>query len=203
MAKGQSKSGDWFAELDAELDKKTNEIMKEVVDQTNQKAEINRTLIDDFWKIWIRFNKINAHLSIEPEYSAFAQFDEFPAEWRFKEDFDFSAINNVSLTDRTQDQGRVGDSIKSWYYAVDNKVHLRMVFEYCEGEHYYKYAGWKRIFSQFVLYDAALEKVDLKKIHDVLSDIIKTWYESHLRRERDIILGHLKENYKKGETFTQ
>lgn len=207
MTKSESKSGnesdDWFAQLDAELDKKTNSIMKEVADQTNQKTDINRTLIEDFWKIWIRFNKINVHLTINPEYSSFALFDEFPTEWRFKEGFDFSVMNHISLTDRTQDQGRVGDSIKVWYYAVDSKIHLRMVFEYCEGEHYYKYAGWKRIFSQYILYDSAVEKVDLKKIHDVLPDIIKVWYESHLRRERDIILKHLKEKYSKGETFTQ
>lgn len=202
-SKSESKSEDWFAALDAELDKKTNEIMKEVVTQSNMRTDVNRTLIEDFWKIWIRFNKINIHLTIVPEYSSFAQFEEYPTEWKFKDDFDFSVINNISLMDRTQDQGRVGDSIKAWYYAVDNKIHLRIVFEYCEGEHYYKYAGWKRIFGQYVLYDAFLDEVDLNKIHGVLGDIIKAWYESHLRRERDIILKHLKDKYPKGETFTE
>jgi len=203
MAKSDSKSGDWFADLDAELEKKTNDIMKEVTNQTSHKREINRSLIEDFWKIWVRFNKINVHLTIEPQYSSFAQFEEFPNIWKIKEDFDFSSLNNLSLTDRTQDQGRVGDSLKVWYYAVDHDVHLRMVFEYCEGEHYYKYAGWKRIFSQYVLYDAKTDKVDIKKLHDILTDVIKTWYESHLRRERDIMLKHVKEKYTKGETFTQ
>jgi len=203
MAKSESKSNDWFAELDSELEKKTNDIMKEVVSQSNRKTDINRTLLGDFWKIWVRFNKINIHLTIEPEYSSFAQFDEFPEEWRFKEDFDFSAINHITMTDRTQDQGRVGDSIKVWYYAVDSKVHLRTVFEHCEGEHYYKYAGWKRIFSQYVLYDSLIDKVDMNKLHEVLADIIKIWYESHLRRERDILLKHIKDAYPKGETFTQ
>jgi len=203
MAKSEAKSGDWFAELDEELEKKTLSIMKEVTQQTSNRSELNRTLIEDFWKIWIRFNKINVHFSIEPEYSSFAQFEEFPTVWKLKEDFDFSSMNHISLTDRTQDQGRVGDSIKVWYYAVDNKVHVRVVFEYCEGEHYYKYAGWKRIFSQYVLYDAAADSANLQKLHDVLGDIVKTWYESHLRRERDIILKHLKDKYSKGETFTQ
>ena len=203
MAKSESKSGDWFADLDAELEKKTNDIMKEVTNQTSHKHEINRALIEDFWKIWVRFNKINVHLTIEPQYSSFAQFEEFPNSWKIKEDFDFSSLNNLSLTDRTQDQGRVGDSLKVWYYAVDKDVHLRMIFEYCEGEHYYKYAGWKRIFSQYVLYDAKTDKVDIKKMHEILTDVIKTWYESHLRRERDIMLKHVKEKYTKGETFTQ
>jgi len=203
MAKTEGKSGDWFAELDEELEKKTLDIMKEVTEQTTQRAELNRTLIEDFWKIWVRFNKINVHLTIEPEYSSFAHFEEFPNVWKLKEDFDFASLNHVSLTDRTQDQGRVGDSIKVWYYAVDNKVHVRMVFEFCEGEHYYKYAGWKRIFSQYVLFDSPADAVNMQKLHDVLADIVKTWYESHLRRERDIILKHLKDKYPKGETFTQ
>ncbi|MDH4123341.1 MAG: hypothetical protein OEV21_04600 [Thermoplasmata archaeon] len=203
MAKTDSKSGDWFTELDEELEKKTIDIMKEVTEQSTHRSDLNRTLVEDFWKIWIRFNKINVHLTIEPEYSSFAHFDEFPNVWRMKEEFDFSALNHFSLTDRTQDQGRVGDSLKVWYYAVDTKIHIRMVFEYCEGEHYYKYAGWKRIFSQYVLYDAAADNVNMQKLHDILSDVVKTWYESHLRRERDIILKHLKDKYQKGETFTQ
>ncbi len=40
-------------------------------------------------------------------------------------------------------------------------------------------------------------------IHSIFADIITTWYESHLRRNRDIILRHLKETYKNVETFTQ
>jgi len=203
MGKVDDKSGDWFADLDAELEKKTVESMKEVVQTNTQRTELNKTLIEDFWRIWIRFNKITVHFTIEPEYSSFARFDEFPNAWSFKEDFDFTSVKGVSLTDRTQDQGRVGDSIKAWYYAVDAKIHLRLVFEYCEGEHYYKYAGWKRIFSQFVLYDSPSDAVDVKKLHDMLADIVKVWYESHLKRERDILLKHMKDKYPKGETFTQ
>jgi len=203
MVKTDGKSGDWFAELDAELEKKTVESMKEVVETNTLRVELNKTLIEDFWRIWIRFNKITVHFTIEPEYSSFARFDEFPNAWSFKEDFDFATVKNISLTDRTQDQGRVGDSIKAWYYAVESKVHLRIVFEYCEGEHYYKYAGWKRIFSQFVLYDSPTDAVDMKKLHDMLADIVKVWYDSHLKRERDILLKHMKDKYTKGETFTQ
>jgi len=203
MVKSDGKSGDWFADLDAELEKKTVESMKEVVETNTLRMELNKTLIEDFWRIWIRFNKITVHFSIEPEYSAFARFDEFPNAWNFKEDFDFASVKNVSLTDRTQDQGRVGDSLKVWYYAVETKVHVRMIFEFCEGEHYYKYAGWKRIFSQYVLFDSPTDAVDTKKLHDVLTDVVKVWYESHLKRERDILLKHMKDKYPKGETFTQ
>jgi hypothetical protein len=203
MVKTDSKSGDWFAELDAELEKKTVESMKEVVETNTLRSELNKTLIEDFWRIWIRFNKITVHFTIEPEYSSFAKFDEFPNGWNFKEDFDFATVKNITLTDRTQDQGRVGDSVKAWYYAVESKVHVRIVFEYCEGEHYYKYAGWKRIFSQFVLYDSPTDAVDMKKLHDMLADVVKVWYDSHLRRERDILLKHMKDKYPKGETFTQ
>jgi len=78
-----------------------------------------------------------------------------------------------------------------------------MIFEFCEGEHYYKYAGWKRIFSQYVLLDTPVLKFDEKKYHEVLGDVIKTWYESHLRRDREIVLKHIRDKYEKGETFTQ
>jgi len=37
----------------------------------------------------------------------------------------------------------------------------------------------------------------------VLSNVIKVWFESHLRKNRDLIIKYVKENFEKGETFTQ
>lgn len=201
MAKAEGKEDDWFAQLDEELEKKTIQITDNFVEQMNQKGAINRALLEDFFRIWLRFNKINVHYTLVPEPSTFATFEVYPEQWAFKPDFDFAGVDNASLTDRTQT--RVGDSIKVWYYNVDSQTHFRMVFEFCEGEHYYKYAGWKRIFSQYVLLDTPVLKFDEKKYHEVLADVVKTWYESHLRRDREIILKHIREKYEKGETFTQ
>jgi len=41
MPKSDEKSGDWFADLDAELEKKTVESMKDIVETTTQKADLN------------------------------------------------------------------------------------------------------------------------------------------------------------------
>ena len=151
---------DWFEALDKELDKKARQITKDMGEQNTIKSDINKTLIEDFWKIWIRFQqKLNVHLSMEPNHSKFAQFTEFPDQWKFKPNLDFSGVNNVQLIDRTQEDGRVGDSLKAWYYVIDGETHLRLVFEFCEGEHYYKYSGWKRIFAEHVLYDDASIKL--------------------------------------------
>ena len=204
MAKPEGKEEDWFAQLDEELETKTTQITDNFVEQNNQKQIINKTLLEDLFRIWIRFNKINVHFSLAPDPqgpATFATFVVYPEQWSFRPDFDFAGVDNISLTDRTQT--RVGDSLKVWYYSVDSQTHLRVVFEYCEGEHYYKYAGWKRIFSQYVLLDLPVTKFDERKYHDVLADVIKNWYESHLRRDREIILKHVREKYEKGETFTQ
>jgi hypothetical protein len=201
MAKVEGKEADWFDQLDEELEKKTTQITDNFVEQTTQKEAINKALLEDLFRIWIRFNKINVHFSMLPESSTFAQFVVYPEQWSFKPDFDFATVDNAALTDRTQ--ARVGDSLKIWYYSVDSQTHVRMAFEFCEGEHYYKYAGWKRIFSQYLLMDLPVLKFDEKKYHDVLGDVIKTWYESHLRRDREVILKHIREKYEKGETFTQ
>ena len=99
---------DWFAALDEELIQKTQEIYEDVEGQNSQKEEINKELIQDFWRIWIRFNQINVHFTMEPSHSAFAQFDEFPMEWRFKPSFNFGPVNVIQLIDRTQDQGSEG-----------------------------------------------------------------------------------------------
>ena len=34
----------------------------------------------------------------------------------------------MQIVDMTQNQGRMGDSIKVWYYSVDSTPHVRMVF---------------------------------------------------------------------------
>jgi len=201
MAKPEGKEEDWFSQLDEELEKKTTQITDNFVEQNVQKGTINKAMLEDLFRIWIRFNKINVHFTMVPESSTFATFSVYPEQWAFKADFDFSGVDNTSLTDRTQT--RVGDSLKAWYYSVDSQTHLRLVFEFCEGEHYYKYAGWKRIFSQYLLLDIPVAKFEEKRYHDVLADIIKAWYESHLRRDREIILKHIRDKYEKGETFTQ
>jgi hypothetical protein len=197
------KEEDWFAQLEQQLDAETEAITKDVVELNSQKASVNKALIEDFFKIWIKFNKMSINFTIDPPSETFAHFDEYPENWRFKENLNFAAVNTIQLVDRTQDQGRMGDSIKVWYYNVDSTPHLRMIFEYCEGEHYYKYAGWKRIFAQFVVFDSPLGKLDMDKLHEKMGDVVKVWFESHLRRNRDVIIKHLKENYERGETFTE
>jgi len=205
MPKPEGKEdSDWFTQLDEELEKKTVQITDNLAEQSTQKDVINRSLVEDLFRIWIRFNKINVHFSMvpDPQSPTFpAQFVVFPEQWSFKPDYPFGELDNGALTDRTQ--GRVGDSLKAWYYSVESQMHFRMVFEFCEGEHYYKYAGWKRIFTQYALLDLPVAKFEEKKYHEVLGDVIKVWYESHLRRDREIVLKHIREKYEKGETFTQ
>jgi hypothetical protein len=203
VAKRKGKEN-WFESLDRELEEQTKEIIESFGEQNTQKLEVNRSLIEDFWKIWKRFNKINVHFTIEPSYTAFAQFDEFPyGEWKWRTSFNVAGVNRIELVDRTQDQGRIGDAMRVSYYAENDKPKVRIDFQYCEGEHYYKYSGWKRIYSQHLLYDEPLEKVDMGDVHGVFRDIVKTWYESHLKRNRSILLNHLKSKYPNVETFTQ
>ena len=203
-AKGE-KGADWFDTLDAELQRKTEEILQDVGQATSKRTDLNRTLIEDAWKIWKRFNAINVHLALEPSYERWAVFpDTFPdGEWRWREGFNPAAVTAVSLTDRTQDQGRIGDALKLAFHEEDGKTRLRATFEYCEGEHYYKYSGWRRIWSIHTLLDTTADRLDLDALHKVLGDVVKAWYESHLRRNRDVLIRHLKKNYERVETFNQ
>lgn len=194
---------DWFKQLDAELEKKTQSIINDVAELNDQLGKLNRTLIDDFARINARFSKINVLLTMEPPQSAFAEPAAVPEEWKFKPDFDFASVKNIQIIDRTQDQGRMGDSLKVWYYNDEGVARIRVVFEYCEGEHYYKYAGWKRVFGQFIVYDEALSELNMDSLHGKIGAVVKAWYESHLRRNRDVLIGALKETFEKGETFTE
>jgi len=207
--KGESKAGgrgdDWFDALDAELEKKTQEIVAAVGEENVEREGLNRQIIDDFWKIWKRFNKVNVHLSMEPSYETWALFaDTFPdGDWSWKPGFRPAGVATIQLVDRTMDQGRIGDALKVVHAVVDDKPHLRVTFEYCEGEHYYKYSGWKRIWSVHTLSDEPLPQADIKSLRKLFGDVVKTWYESHLRRNRDLLIKHLKSEYERVETFNQ
>ncbi len=190
-------------QLDAELEKQTQEIMKDAAELQTQMGALNKTLICDFDRIKERFDKQRVFLTMEPQRSVYAQQDDTQEKWDFKNEFRPEEIRNIQLIDRTQEQGRMGDSLKVWYYNDNGVVRMRMIFEYCEGEHYYKYAGWKRVFGQFVIYDAALSDVEIDMVHDKMAVVVKAWYESHLRHNREVLINALKENFEKGETFTE
>src|SRR5437773_244188 len=205
MAAKKAKGDDWFSSLDAELEKKTREIIENVGEQNVARLELNKTLIEDFWRVWKRFNKINVHFALEPSYTNWGVFpDTFPdGDWHWRPGFNTAAVQSIQLLDRSMDQGRVGDALKVNYVETDGKAHLRVTFEYCEGEHYYKYSGWKRIWTIHTLYDEPLDKTNVDDLHRLFADLVRVWYKSHLRRNRDVLIKYLKQTFEKVETFNQ
>ncbi len=194
---------DLFEQLDKELSSMQQEVSEDVNKLTGKRRDVTRNLIENFWQLWIRFKNIDVHYTMEPSPSVFATFEEFPDKWKLKDNFNYALVNSVNLIDRTQSQGRVGDALKAYYYQKDGSTRLRVVFEFCEGEQYYKYSGWKRIFSQQILFDGDVEKMSFEKLWAVVAGVVKVWFESHLRKNRDVIIQYVKENFEKGETFTQ
>jgi hypothetical protein len=201
----KKKGRDWFESLDRELEKRTEQILQDEGEEATVRGELNRQLIEDFWRIWKRFSRINVHFTLEPTYNAWATFeDTFPdGPWHWRPGFNPATVATIRLVDRTQEQGRVGDALKVSHYMDGDTPRVKVTFEYCEGEHYYKYSGWKRIWSLHTLYDEALDKVELKDLHAIFTDVIKAWYESHLRRDRDLLIKHVKRKYERVETFKQ
>ena len=203
--KKSKKTADWFDELDAELEEKTEETFKDLGERDSKLADLNRQFIKDFWRIWIRFEKLNVHFSMQPDYRSFAHFKEFPEEWDFREDFDFSSVRTIKLMDKTQEDDRTGDTLVLEFYKDDDEFKAGLFFEFCEGETYYKYSGWKRIFARYSLFetDFPMSDKEVNKVHDLLKDIVKTWYESHLKRDRGIIINYIKEEYEQVEEYPE
>lgn len=203
--KSKKEAADWFDELDQELEKQTEKTFRDLGEKEKKRAEFNQQFIKDFWRIWIRFEKLNVHFSVKPEYSSFANFDEFPEDWEFKDDFDFSGVRVIKLMDKTQEEERAGDTLLLEYYKEDDEDKVGLFFEFCGGETYYKYSGWKRIFARYTLFesDFPLKDKDVNNIHDIMKDVVKVWYESHLKRDRSIILEHIKSEYEKVEEYPE
>lgn len=197
MTAKKGSGDDWFEALDEELEKATNKLNDTSSQKTTKKFDINKELMEDLWRIYLRFDKINAHLGLDPEESTFMQVKG--DEWSLREDFDYALLNRMALSDRTE--GRVGDGLQVHHYLMsDGKEGLKITFNFMEGEKYDKYKGWMRLYSHFNLYDVPLSKADMETIHGIFSEVVKKWYESYLKRDREYLLSSLAKSYEKGET---
>ncbi|MGC8662837.1 MAG: hypothetical protein ACP5SF_01055 [Thermoplasmata archaeon] len=194
---------EWFKKLENELNKKTEEILKTINVESGKKKDINATLIQDLWKVYLKFGDINIHFNLEPPYTQWATFTDFPNVWKLKDDFNFGTVEVITFTDTTREQGRTGDSLKIMYYNPGDGERIKILFEFCEGEKYYKYSGWKRVFTQYVLYDKPVSSASMDDIHDIMFNLITKWYESHLKKDRGLIIDYVQKNFEKGESFSE
>jgi len=191
---------DWFSKLDEQLAKKEKEVLKESSLTTGKKSELNKKILTDLWQTWVRFNMQNIHFTIDPPPNKWLEFTSYPDKFQLSNDFFFENVSHISFRDTAGDKERVGDSLKIIYKNEENET-ISVLFEFSEGEKYDRYTGWHRYFTQYILYESPLKSAKLEEVENVLLDVITKWYESQLRRDRNVIIEDIKKNYKKGETF--
>ncbi|MEW5761340.1 MAG: hypothetical protein AB1779_11310 [Candidatus Thermoplasmatota archaeon] len=194
---------DIFTQLDRELEAMQGAISSERARYSEKKENIVKKLLENFWYIQQKFDHRRVHFTLEPVPMDFMITLDQPGAWKFREDYDFTGVSAISLADKTHIQGRLGDALTASFYSTEKDTHVRITFEYIEGEHYYKYSGWKQIYAQHILYDSPLEKANMTKIWEIVSELVKAWFESHLRNDRNIIIKYVKDNYEKGMTYTK
>lgn len=195
-----------FAQLDQELESIKEEVVEDERRYSGKKGELVKSLLSTFWEIWVRFEKNKRHFTMNPQPSEFAAFPEngYPSKWTLKTGVNYAdpRFDEISLVDKTAEQARIGDTLKARFYTKDGESCMRITFEYCEGEHYYKYAGWKRLCAQHIIFDGPIDKISPHKPADAILGLVKAWFESHLRRNRDLILKYVRDNYEKAATVT-
>lgn len=191
----------WIEVLEKELELEKSAVRKVDSAQKSRLLRINRELAENFWHLWLRFNSLDAMMTMQPDPQGFINFTVFPDEWRFKPDFDYSALDTIALVDTTQEQDRVGDSLIANYYTAGGECRFRLVFEFLEGEKYHRYAGWKRHIARHTLLDKPLESLTMPDIRKALGDVAKAWYGSYLKESRKVIVKFIRENYPQSETF--
>jgi hypothetical protein len=193
---------DWFSKLDEELLKKEKQVLKDSSMTTGKKSEMNKKILTDLWQTWVRFNNQNIHFTIDPPPNKWLEFSSYPDKYQLRNDFFFENVNNITFRDTAKEIERVGDSLK-FIYKRDENESVSVIFEFSEGEKYDRYTGWHRYFTQYILYESSLKAAKLEEIESILLSVLAKWYESQLRRDRDLIINEVKENYKKGETFIE
>ncbi len=203
MVTKESKQEDWFEKLQSDLNKKSEEILKGYNLETDKKRNINIEMVQDLWKIYLKFVDVNVHFTLDPPATNWASFTDYPTNWKIRDEYNFGALNSISFVDTTREDDRTGDALKMMYELGPEGEKIKITFEFFEGEKYYKYSGWKRTYAKHILYDSLVSKSSIDEIHNILSDLILKWYESHLKRDRNLLINHIKEKYPISESFTE
>ncbi len=203
MVTKESKQEDWFEKLQSDLNKKSEEILKGYNLETDKKRNINIEMVQDLWKIYLKFVDVNVHFTLDPPATNWASFTDYPTNWKIRDEYNFGALNSISFVDTTREDDRTGDALKMIYELGPEGEKIKITFEFFEGEKYYKYSGWKRTYAKHTLYENLVSKSSIDEIHNVLSDLILKWYESHLKRDRNLLINHIKEKYPISESFTE
>jgi hypothetical protein len=193
---------DWFSKLDEQLTKKEKEVMKDSSRTVGKKSEFNKKILTDLWQTWVRFNKQNIHFTIDPAPNKWLEFTSYPENFQLSKDFGFENVSNITFKDTAAEVERVGDALKIIYKKEENES-ISAMFEFSEGEKYDRYTGWHRYITQHILYESTMKEAKVEELEEVLLNVIAKWYESQLRRSRDLIIDEIKGNYKKGETFIE
>jgi hypothetical protein len=193
---------DFVQSLKSELARSQKSASEKGTEDTTQRAELNRRLLQDLWEVHNQFEDASIHLTIEPSQTLFATFSDYPTTWMFKENFDFGAVKTIELKDRTQ--GWLGFILRFWYYATpDGKTRFRGIFEWSDGESYHRYTGWMRMMSQAVLYDEPETSVNVRDLHRILKDTVVAWFGAHLENSPEKFVNHLREKYPKGASYAK
>jgi hypothetical protein len=203
MVTKESKQEDWFEKLQSDLNKKSEEILKGYNLESDKKRSINIEMVQDLWKIYLKFVDVNVHFTLDPPATNWASFTDYPTNWKIRDEYNFGALNSISFVDTTREDDRTGDALKMAYELGPDGEKIKITFEFFEGEKYYKYSGWKRTYAKHTLYESLVSKSSIDEIHNILSDLILKWYESHLKRDRNLLINHIKEKYPVSESLTE
>ena len=201
----RGKNTDWFEGLEKELDEKIRKYSTDITEWTSKKRELNALLLKDFARIQLKFAEINVILSMEPSP------EEWSMDWRttdesyytIKPGYDPALISGVVLKDTSPYQKRMGDSIIATYENMDGVDTFVLVFDYLDREEYNKFTGWNKIRVSYTLYEAPVKEVDVDKVHSVLADAIRVWFESHLKKDRTVLTEYVSKKYSVREQYSE
>jgi hypothetical protein len=191
----------WIEVLEKELQLEEYATIKATAQQKARIAELSCELAENLWHLWLRFNKLGATMTVQPDPHSFLSFTLFPEQYALKTDFDFSSHDTYALVDTTPEGGHAGDSLIANFYTGEGGLRFRLIFEFVEGERYHRYAGWKRHISRYQLFDALFDRLPRDWLKRSIGDLAKAWYQSYLKGNRRFLLNYVRNNFKLAEQF--
>ncbi len=190
---------DWADRIGEALEKKLEEVRENLKTLNSKRREINREFLKALWKIHQKFLEVGAHMVMDPPPVEWGIVTPQSDEIKLRDDIDFARFSSIMLIDRTQDLGALGDALVLRHTLEGETPIVEVLFRIYEAEKYYKYEGWKKVYSQFLVKKMPLAEADLGEIQEALTEPIVKWFEAHIRKDRSIFVDYVSSNFQQLE----
>jgi|YelNatPaOPRAMG01_1025707.scaffolds.fasta_scaffold05880_6 hypothetical protein len=174
---------DWLDQLDEDI-KRIPELR--ILEDVRAREHVMSSLVLLFLKIWMRFVlDTGIKMEISPPSEEVAMYHG-KNNWSLNQDFNFSALDEISLTNR---QNRI-HALKAETFTIHGRDHVRIAFSLEEER-----VKGQPVMVSYSVYSAEAKDFSIEDAVTKLKPALGKWFLSIVENEPSILWNFCKEKY--------